>query len=267
MPSLIEVLKKEDATIDDILNAEKLSPKDIYELAHDYQEILDLEEKYKQATLGKKQIAEEIRKKIFFFNRFVSHLKGYMHSINQTYEYSQEIITDLEKAIRIILRLANQNTDSYSINSLKISGRRNFETIHGDKQSAELEGIVWIITNKEALKELDSNKIYPAHEISNITLNFLKKGYSLIIFTNYSYDSIVKPNLFNTDLTEEKISTHDLNSGISCYLQADELSNALNIFLNYISENGADIKDLDENELYQYLINKPKNESLIRKPN
>ena len=251
MLSLMEFLKKDNVNVDDIKKIKQLTQEDIFGLAKVYQEIITLEEQYKQTTLGRKQIAEEIRKKVNIMQRFLFYLKSNLRHINEKYEYSQDYINDYEKAIRLILKLANKEENQYSQVLLHIEDEATFETIHGDREKLPAYNKAIIITKKEIVDNIDANRVYRAHEIGKLTEEIYKQQVSLIILTDYYHHSLVKPNTFNNNPTlgEEQIDADDVVGNISCYLFDDDLFDVISAFKNFIQQNGADIKDLDENEI------------------
>lgn len=265
MPSIIDFLKQENPLVSDIKNINQLSEKDICELAHIYQEILDLEKKYKQATLGRRQIAEEIKKKSKLIQRFLFYINSNLRHINEKYEYEENYINDFEKAIRIILKLANKEENKYSLVKLHIKDKATFEIIHGDREEISTDGIVLIITRKDVIDNIDDKMIYRAHEIGEITSQIFNQKISLIVLTDFYCDKLLKPNTFGNKPTlgEQKINADNLVGGISCYFFDNELLNAVNDFMTFIQKNGADIRDLNEDIIVQN-INTPRNDKLVR---
>ena len=263
MLSLMEFLKKDNVNVDDIKKIKQLTQEDIFGLAKVYQEIITLEEQYKQTTLGRKQIAEEIRKKANIAQRFLFYFKSNLRHINEKYEYTQDYLNDYEKAIRVILKLVNKEEQKYSQVLLHIEDEVTFETTHGDREKIPVDGKVLIIAKKDVVDKLDNELVYRAYEVGLITNKIVSQQTSLIVLTDYHYDTLVKPNIFGHTpaLGEEKINAYNISGDISCYFYDEDLLEAVNAFKNFIQKNGADIKDLDENKIVQNIIS---NNELIR---
>ena len=90
--------------------------------------------------------------------------------------------------------------------------------------------------------------------MTSITNNILKQGHSLIVVTDSYYENNVKPwSYIYNKFQKIDIGVSNLFSNISCYLYDDELKTAVKKFINFIKDNGADIKGIDEEQLFNVI--------------
>lgn len=260
--SLMKDLKD---TIGPLYDKISLTPEDICELANEYEEVLALIEKYKETTLGRKELATQIYQKLMLLEKFAVYLNLIFEEMHKRYDnIYQETINDLFKAIHVILRLANQENNIYSSTQLPIQSVR-FHKVGTRREKEEIRARALIIGPASIINSIDNTRIYRPYEISNLATEILNHNASLILLSNLREDYLLKPNTFdhNSALRELRISTFGFTSEMNCYLFDDELAHAIDLLLEFIRNNGADIKDIDEDVLYQNII---KNKALVRVP-
>lgn len=110
MQNFIEILKL--CNFDEI-NKYKITAEDIQKFAICYQEIITLVSDYKNATSGRKKIAEDIRNRLEFINKFLYHLTGDINKLSSEFEYVERFISDYKLAMRLFLRLANVDSNNF----------------------------------------------------------------------------------------------------------------------------------------------------------
>lgn len=251
MNNFIEILKS--CNFDEI-NKYKITAEDIQKFAICYQEIITLVSNYKNAISGRKEIAEDIRNRLEFINKFLYHLTGDINKLSSEFEYVERFISDYKMAMRLFLRLANVDSNNFILKKVSYTNLFSFERRYDDREPELTCDNVWIIGEKNALDNIDEEKIYFGSELASITNNILKQGHSLIVVTDSYYENNVKPWSYDCNKFQKiNIGVSNLFSSISCYLYNDELKIAVNKFLKFIKENGADIKGIDEEELFNVI--------------
>lgn len=251
MSSFMDKIKSKD--FQEISKTE-ISADDIRDLAIYYQEILDLKEKYNSAIVGRKKIACEIRKKLLLINKFLYSFDNRNKALDTEMEYAEEFINDWEKAMELLLRLANEKEDKYLLKSFFSTDYVSFEIMHGDRSHETICGTILVIGEKEVLDKIDAKKYYYGSDFGKITNEILKNGHSLVILTNHYNENNVKPWNYDSRIIQKvDIKTSGEIGDISCYLYDDDLRKAVNKFLTFINQNGADIKGIDEDILFDII--------------
>lgn len=257
MASFIENIINEN--FEEIKNQE-ITDNDIKEFADYYQEVQKLREKYMISSLGRKQIAQEISDKLEPLSTFLYFLKNRSDAIGTEYKYVSNYISDYEMAMRLLLRLANTNGEQFALKKFIATDFSSSEINHGVREHEHVGGNIWVIGKKRVLDKINDKKYYFGSEFGHVADDIIKKGHSLIIFTDHYFNSNVKPkNHEKTNLVEFLVSGEVDN--ISCYLYNDELAQSAYKFVDFIKENGSDIKGIDEDTLFE-LIQKGNSESV-----
>lgn len=251
MSSFMDKIKSKD--FQEISKTE-ITADDIRKLAIYYQEILDLKEKYNSAIVGRKKIACEIREKLLLINKFLYYFDNRNKALDTEMEYAEAFISDCEKAMNLLLRLANENENKFLLKRFSTTSYASFEIMHGDREHKNICGNIWLIGEKEVLDKIDSNNYYYGSDFGQITNAILKNNHSLIILTDHYYENNVKPWNYDSRIIQKvDIKTSGMLGNISCYLYDDDLRIAVNKFLTFINQNGADIKGIDEDSLFDII--------------
>lgn len=251
MSSFIENIKANNF---EKIKKSKITADDVREFAMYYQEILDLKDKYASVAIGRKEIAKEIREKLSPLNTFLHYLINRNEGLDTEFEYAEQYISDYEMAIRLLLRLANENGDNFTLKRFVATSFASFETQHGDREHVQVGGNVWVIGEKIILDKVDEKEHYFGSDFGKIANSILQNGHSLVIMTDHIYENNVQPWTYDSnEIQRTNISVHGMLSDISCYLYNDNLRNAVNKFMAFINQNGADIKGIDENQLFDIM--------------
>ncbi len=253
--------------IDHIKNNNDITKDDILKYAECYQEILNLQEKYQNTIIGRKKIAKEIREKLVPLDTFLYFLTNYNRKLDTEFQYAQYYVSDYQMALRILLKLANQNQENFSFKKFHATDLATFETNY-NKEDKKVSGNIWVIGEKKILDNIDEKKNYVGSSFGEIANNILRQKHSLIILTDHYYDKNVKPWEYDTEEIQEiNISINGMYRDISCYLYEDNLKKAVNQFLTFIDKNGADIKGMNEEKLLAEIkkIGSPTLEKCLKK--
>lgn len=169
--------------------------------------------------------------------------------LNDAFKY----VNDRPMAMRILLNLANKNTNKYIMKKFITTDFVSLEEMHGYRENNCIGGNVWVIGKKDVLEQIDNQEYYFGSSLANIMKKMLEDfQQSLIIFTDYYYEENVKPRYYDSE--NIKIKTNE-TAAISCFLFDDELKQAVYKFQKFINQNGADIKGIDEYILFQLIDN------------
>ncbi len=269
--SFIQAIKSKKVYLDE-LQKMKITQEDMQELSVCMQKVKELEEKYNESILDRQKIAFELKEELDSLRLFTWLLNNRINGIYSKYERLSDkeypFVTDYELAMRLLLRLANSNEEKYIVKPFYSSDFLSQETKHGDRDFEITEGTTLIIGEKGVLDSIDNSKSYCGSELGKITYQLVKNGYSLIIGTNNYFDINVKPGsglstFHNINVTEFDIRC--CGPDLSCYLFDDELKTATEKLMKFITENGADIKGLNEDKLFEVINKQSKTEGFIKK--
>lgn len=269
--SFIQAIKSKKVYLDE-LQKMKITQEDMQELSVCMQKVKELEEKYNESIFDRQKIAFELKEELDSLRLFTWLLNNRINGIYSKYERLSDkeypFVTDYELAMRLLLRLANSNEEKYIVKPFYSSDFLSQETKHGDRDFEITEGTTLIIGEKGVLDSIDNSKSYWGSELGKITYQLVKNGYSLIIGTNNYFDINVKPGsglstFHNINVTEFDIRC--CGPDLSCYLFDDELKTATEKLMKFITENGADIKGLNEDKLFEVINKQSKTEGFIKK--
>ena len=248
----IELSKKIDEVYKEILsndlyiiggsNPRNLTKEDIKVFFQALNKLLELEEEYHQTFNNRQSLGNKI-------SDLASHLIILANRVNSKieidadrYKASKElIIGDFEKIMYILFNA--QNSSDFALKKIYTSGIGSFEIKHGDREFEQIYGTVYIIGDIIALSEIEDEKIYWESDIRNFTTKILESKKSLIIASNYYFDTNLLP-LTNNHCLEIKG-----NSKIYCYLKNDIIKETVSKLLSYAEENGNHIDDIPEKEI------------------
>ena len=223
-------------------------------------EINELDEQYKVSLTGRKQILSEIKKRIELMRK--NDIKDpNLRQLENHYSYRDYYISDYKLVMNILLRLANNLSDKYEIK--EVCGT-DFVDIGGN-EIRQIYGKTLVITEQEVLNQIE-DKLYKDNEFSKLSERIINDGHSMIIVTYNYFDGRMKPRLSNLkDINKINIKNGGLVGDISCYLHNDELYQAVSKFMQYIELNGPDFTNIDEDTLYELIINSEVEEKVKRR--
>ncbi len=250
MSSFIDNIKAQN--FEEIKKSE-ITTADIYEFAMYYQEVLDLKDSYVNAAIGRNAIANEIREKLIPMEAFLSFLTSNSKAIDARFESAAHFISDYGMAMRLLVRLANENGDNFVLKKFSVTGLASFERQHGDRAHEQIGGNIWVIGEKCVLAEVDAEKDYFGSEFGKVADRLVQNGHSLVILTDHCYVNNVMPWHYPSEVQRTAVKVDGMFSDISCYLYDDDLRGAVNKFMTFINQNGADIKGIDEEQLFEIM--------------
>lgn len=251
MSSFIENIEKRyyGALIDEN-GIKSITVKDIEEFCKLYQEIEKLQTEYDMAVTGRNELSVKIREKISAAKSFLYYLNIQAESLMK--QYSKELISDHELALRVILKLANKNGERYVLRKYFTTDLSSFETKLGDREFFESLGKVWIIGEKDVLDENLPENCYTDSKLGVKTTHIIKGGTSLIVLANNSAPQKIEPFYYHTDGVEYmRLKASDAIGDINCYVFNDQLKDAILQFNRFINNNGADIKGISADKLFE----------------
>lgn len=254
MSSFIEnIEKKRYGALMDEDGIKNITVKDIEEFGKFYQEIVELQKEYDMAITGRNELGDKIKEKLSVVKSFLYYLNNQTELlINQ---HSKELISDYELALRVILRLANQKEQKYDLRKYFTTDLVSFEKKLGDREFFESLGKVWIIGEKNILDEMVTENCYTDSNLGIKNTQIIKGGNSLIVLANNIYPQKVEPFYYHTEGVEYfRLKVSGTSGDMSCYVFDDELKEAILQFNRFINKNGTDIKGIDEDKLFETII-------------
>jgi len=236
----IEELEKAQITVDDIQDFAKC-----------YQEVLDSRISYMKATVGRKELASDIEERLSVLKSFLNYLTNSVIGLDNDLSYVQHYVSDYKMALRLLLRLANEKDDKFILKRFVVTDIVSFEKQHGDREYENISGNIWVIGEKAILDKIDDKEYYFGCEFKKVANDILKQGYSLVIMTDYNnLDNVIPSNYNYGNIQRVNIQVANMFSDMICYLYDDNLKRSVDKFESFINKNGADIKGIDENTLF-----------------
>lgn len=231
----------------DALQKMEITPEDIREFANDYEQVLSLIEKYKKSVTNRYSIATEIVEKLSPLEKFIFLFKDKNHNLATYYANISSRLSDPKLAIRVLLDLANLENEEYIIKSFNT---RDFSIFTVDNDPKELGGNVLLLAKKEAFLNIDDDGYYFRNDFDKMALSIFSKGYSVVIVTDHGYQSVISKWKNNTPQGNQLESNGDLYY----YLQDDDsLTKAVNTLIDFIYQNGGDLRGINRDDLFEVL--------------
>ena len=213
-------------------------------------EVYRFEKIYDEVLLGRKEMANELNKKIDLLRQMNEVISK---NLNLKKEHYENVTKNLRiekdqyrKVLEVLKKLASNSSTKYDIRTIEYL---TFETDerYGYRSSIEYTGNLTILAEKEALSILDNKDINVTNKYGFLNDDVIKeiynKGFSMVLFGN-DRDTINELRLpFNY--------FKGLRSPLVFYLQDDELASAAKSFMNFIEDNGADLNNIKESDLIE----------------
>lgn len=230
--------------------------KDFYDL---YCEFESLENDYQQMVLGRKEYAEKIVQKLELLGQFSELInKNINEKRKDKHFYIKSLyIEESFKALEVIKQLANIDGDKYILKSVDYVEHSGGISKHGYHLDGDSYNDTLIILAEESiLNEYDlSNKL--AWQYNNILKDIYNCGTSMILLGNER-----RTNVINIENNHKFFASY--GKKMRFYLQDDELSKASQAFIDYIEENGSDLKDINIEDLVNVIREKYYNKSKVK---
>ncbi len=219
---------------------------------NDFDLLLGLTEEYEKSTMNRKVFASVINSKIKELKDFSHHLEMDLMSYGNEYARKGYYITDYNKLFNILLRIANKDEDKFEVKTFK-----------NDKSIYER---VDVLGNKEVLNSIDLDSLYKMHKLCDGIDKIVDGDSSVIVVSDHYREHEYKP----FDRNDDDLDKFDLLVErepvgiITCFLKDDELKDAVYKYLSYARDNGADIKGIDEDYLYNIINKEDKIKRLVK---
>ncbi len=233
-----QTIKDYQITLDDV--------KDFYLL---YQQITQLEDKYNELIVGRKEAAQVLCDKLELLEEMSKFITEKIERKNNHYGKCRNTIVfseNTDKVLEILLHLANDEGEHYDAQRIWYTSYQNSER-HGYRDTSETSSSFILLTDKEALKEYNKSKKSSIKE----KLQNIYQKYSMILI----------------GLTEDIISRLNIPEiqkfGIYMYQFAlcpkeDELTKSTKAFIDFIKENGSDFDQMEIVDLVEIIKSKYK---------
>ena len=217
-----------------------------------FEEIQFLINQYQLATTGRKQLLIMIREKIALIRKYTNLFNQELDKIETYYSYRDYYVSDYKLVMRLLLRLANEEKNIYDMKKIIAT---DFIRTNGD-EFKQIYGETLIIGEKKVLDLIDDKRLYIDNEFSDISSRIISNGNSLIIVTYNYFNGNVKPKYNSlSNVTKACIKNGGMVGDISCFLHNGALKISVDKFVKYIDVNGPDFQNIDENILYDLILN------------
>lgn len=231
----------------------RLTSRDILVFKKEYLKLQQMKKEFAKASTGRKEIAERIMEQTKQLKNVLYIFDLLVGTDNNKYRF-QDYITDIDLAMRVLLRVANSKEDIYTLKKFYATDFTFQETVHGDREHGVAKGTINVVAEKKILDGIDDKRSYFGSEFGALSYRIVKEGHPMIIYSDHYYDSNVKPGRWITGMETFDFRIHgDYNDG-TCYLVDSELRNAALKLKSFLDKNGADIKGIPEEELFN-LVN------------
>lgn len=263
----IEISKKIDQVYKEILSKSiyiiggddprELTKEDIQVFSQALIRLYELEEEYSQRFNSRQSLGNKISDLASHLMILADRIYSKIRTDAVEYKASNELfIRDFEKFINILFNA--QNSSDFALKKIYASGMASYEIKRGIREDKQIYGLVYIIGDSTALSEFEDGKVYWADDIRRINTKILESGKSLIIASNYYFETNLLPNyLFPT--TNSSCLEIKGNSSIYCYLQDDVIKEVVSKLLAFAAENGNRINDIPETEILNSISINQKN--------
>lgn len=233
-------------------------------MKRNYQEVLgeirELHKKYKETVLGRKEIINEIMKKIGEIRSMTPICNAELTELENYYKYRNFYFSDYKTAMSLLLRLANANEEVYSMKEVTTTG---YENTSGSEVNRLCSRILFI--TEKTLADKIEDRTYYFDEFKKIVSKEIDKGYSMIVITANLFENSVKPK-FNEVKCDNAfdIINNSMMGNISCYVNNPDFAEAINKFTNYVKINGPDFSDIEEDTLFELMNNKSYEKKIVK---
>ncbi len=200
----------------------------------DYKKLEELTKKYYSGSYNRKEISNEIKKLSTTINSSLELLKIDIFSNNKKFDHS-EYISDYRKALNILLTLSNNIDNKYEL--IKYFIRENKKDTNHD--------IVWIISEKSILEELDNYDIIDCKVFRDKLNNIVNNGKSVVGFSLSGLNYKLFPYEFpKKEIKMDIFKLNGLLSELKCLTYNDELGNSVQKLRKYVDNYGGDIDNI-----------------------
>lgn len=226
---------------------------DILLFSSRFSELRSLLAEYRN-SYERKQLSQEIQEKIepmlTFLNLFAEKLK----SKQNDFKYLDGSIRDGELAMRLLFKLANANSPSYSLKIFTLAEQVTQTTSrHGDTETFTATGTIWLLGDTNIIKPI-RDTIYTSDEFKQILTDITKQGYPMVVCKHSTFCGEILPSDF-PNLEKLYIPTRGLYNYIMGYLRDGPLKDAFTKLTAWTDKNGTDFSNLGEDELLPYIQN------------
>lgn len=226
-----------------------------------YQRIQEIRDEYIRAKTGRKSIFQEMMKNIDAYRKCSKKHKNDLHQLEMCYKLRNYFITDYQLVMKVILKLANKNEELYGMKEIKTS---DFVRYNGDRVK-QVYGKASVIAANKVLDTIDETKYFYYDDFAQQASKILNAGNSIVIVAPGFFEGNVKPKDFLANVLRSDFKNGGFMGDISCFLQGDALNEAVMAMHDYIDINGPDFQDIDEDTLYNLVLENNKAKKLTKK--
>ena len=222
-------------------------------MKRNYQEVLkeirELHANYKETIQGRRNIINEIMKKIGEIRSMTPICNAELADLENYYKYRNFYFSDYRMTMNLLLRLANVNEDNYTMKEVTTTG---YDNTTGSEVNRFCSRILFI--TEKSLADKIENRTYYFDEFKRKATEAINKGYSMIIITSSWFENTVKPKFDEVKCDKAfDITNSNLMGNISCYVNNNDFEEAISKLTEYVKVNGPDFSDIDEDVLFDLM--------------
>ena len=227
----------------------------------EFMEINNLKDEYQKGDVNRKELGKEILDRVKKMKLMMDIFKRILNSNTNKYTY-YNYISDYNKAMELLLKLANEKDNKYIMKRFYVEQIGSLETRQGNREKGMFKGEIRVIGEKDVLDMVDDSISYDGSSFGAITTSIVKKYHSLVAITNHYYETNVLPCWYDLRNTKRrKFNVNGFFSELYCYTYDDELGSAVDILDNYIEIYGGDMEELSIDTIFKRM----KDKQLVKK--
>ena len=227
----------------------------LFTFCEEYIEINRLKELYKQNDVNRKEIGLEILERKKNLEKLIEVFRNNLGNGCVRYLFPENI-SDYSKVFNLLLILANENEEKYSLKKFNTTQYGSLETRHGDKEGGMFNGEILVVGEKDVLDKIDNSKPYYGSKFGDLATKIIENNHSIAMITNHYYETNVMPYKGDIKARVTVLNVDGTISNLCCYTFDDELGNAVDKLRNYINIYGGDIDNIDINEIVKRINQK-----------
>ena len=225
-----------------------------------YQRILELRDEYTNAKTGRKEIFQKMLEMINSYRKCSKKHKNDLHQLEMCYKLRNSYISDYQLLMDVILKLANKKEEVYGMKEIIASDFVRFN----EDSLKQVYGRAKVIALNEVLNTIDETKYFYYDDFSKLASKILNDGNSLVIVAPNFFEGNVKPKDLLGRILRSDFKNGGFMGNISCFLQGDELREAVMKVRDYIDINGPDFENIDEDTLCDLILENSKQKRLTK---
>ena len=232
---------------------------------------IEYEETYKNADGKRKEIAKDLRTSVGEIYDALAVIAGDYRSLSSYYATINDSVTEPLMCLELLVKLANVNGEKYQLKRFIGSVIPDLSLEKMNNEQKEFWRYFYVISDKEVIDELSKKDFFTGSNFGLIAEKIVK-DHSLILLKDYmsGFVNNAFPPIYDCDREDIPVGNKDYSTmylAIECYLQNDELKEAVDKFIEFGDDFGYDIEGIEKDKLFDLVNNKKSKKQLVKKCN